>query len=63
MNETMSDAGLNIINTLCIECVNYNGAEECRAFPEGIPSDILNGSFVHDKPHEGDNGIQFEPIA
>lgn len=33
----------------------------CNAFPEGIPSEILNNEFDHREPHEGDRDIQFEP--
>ncbi len=32
----------------------------CKAFPTGIPEEILTGEFDHHKPFEGDNGIQFE---
>lgn len=34
----------------------------CDAFPSQIPEDIFNGTFIHDKPYPGDNGIQYEPI-
>lgn len=33
---------------------------QCRAFPKGIPTEILVGDFVHTSPYPGDNGIQFE---
>jgi hypothetical protein len=53
----------------CFKCKHFDTENEvaglwCKAFPddEGIPDDIASGSFIHDKPHEGDNGIQFEPI-
>jgi len=48
----------------CIECKYHNKKQwvTCNAFPDGIPFDILNGEFDHNKKHDGDNGIQFEPI-
>lgn len=35
---------------------------KCRAFPDGIPDEILNGFNDHRKPYKGDSGIQFELI-
>ena len=32
----------------------------CKAFPNGIPPDILFGTVDHHVPHKGDNGIQYE---
>ena len=48
----------------CIECKYHNKKQwvTCNAFPDGIPFDILNGEFDHNKKHDGDHGIQFEPI-
>ncbi len=35
----------------------------CNAFPNGIPSEIIDGLNEHTKPLEGqDNNIIFEPI-
>ena len=61
MIPTLDDTCLNIINTICIKCRNYTGGGTCTAFPEDIPNDILDGSFIHTKPYPGDHGIQFEP--
>jgi len=34
----------------------------CRAFPKGIPQDLLSAKIPHDENVEGDNGIKFTPI-
>mgnify|MGYP003114413880 FL=1 len=53
----------------CLNCVHLfkkevNGmkipADKCKAFPDGIPVDILTGGIDHHSPIEGDNGIQYE---
>jgi hypothetical protein len=32
----------------------------CKAFPDGIPSEIAYGDNKHLKPYPGDNGIQYK---
>ena len=53
---------MNKKNTSCIDCIHFNRKtwNSCKAFPKGIPPDIVMGYFEHTKPHKGDNGIQFE---
>ena len=34
----------------------------CKAFPGGIPDEILTGKFDHHKPYKGDKDIQFKAI-
>jgi len=49
--------------TPCVECKHLAPAGwTCHAFPEGIPSAILEGENDHTEPFEGDNGIQFEKV-
>lgn len=52
--------------TLCSECKHLfkskKGMPSCRAYPNGIPREILTLEADHTKPYKGDNGIQFEPI-
>ena len=54
----------NFNNPLCNNCKQYTGYANCKAFPEGIPDDILTGEFDHTKKHpEQKNDILFEPIT
>lgn len=46
----------------CGNCIHLLKERKCKAFKEGIPTDILIGKNNHRKPFKGDNGIQFEPI-
>lgn len=47
---------------LCLICKHfYYGkfGRKCKAFPRGIPREILTNEFDHHYPHPKDNGIQF----
>jgi hypothetical protein len=50
----------------CLECKHFNSIDNdklsCKAFPDGIPIDIITGK-PHTKPtKQQDNKIVFEPI-
>lgn len=48
--------------TVCINCKNYLNDLTCKAFPNGIPNEILNTSNDHSKPlPDQQNDIVFEP--
>ena len=32
----------------------------CKAYPEGIPMEIVSNKIDHRKPYNGDNGIRYE---
>ena len=52
-------------NITCIKCDRLRSdclTAVCKAFPSGIPIDIIEEGFNHKKPFPGDNGIRFEPI-
>jgi len=53
-----------IETVMCAGCEHWKAVkgQACAAFPDGIPSEIINGHFDHRKPHVGDHGIQFRPI-
>ena len=45
----------------CLMCKHDHANGACDAFPSGVPLDILTNEHDHHKPHDGDNGILFEP--
>lgn len=48
---------------ICFLCKHYNGGARytCKAFPKGIPEEILFGKSEHEKPlPEQTNDIIFE---
>jgi len=49
-------------NNICYRCNNYYWMGKCKAFPEGIPDEIMMGKLIHNKPYKGDKGIIFDPL-
>jgi hypothetical protein len=51
---------------LCLTCVHYGrppvGGLPCKAFPKGIPDDILSSKVIHTAPYPGDHGIRYQPV-
>ena len=50
-----------VFEVQCAVCRHRRDNKTCRAFPSGIPKEILSGEHDHRKPYPGDHGIQFEP--
>lgn len=50
-----------MIKFQCFICKHFKGLLTCEAYPERIPSEILE-FFDHRKHFEGDNGIRYEPM-
>lgn len=52
----------------CLQCRHVEWEKEmkthltCKAYPEGIPKEIIYGIVDHTRPHRGDGGVQFESI-
>jgi hypothetical protein len=46
----------------CIQCKHHNKDKwgTCKAYPKGIPFEIVSGAVGHVEPYKGDNGIRFE---
>ena len=47
----------------CEACSHFGFDGTCKAFPDGIPIDILGGVHDHREPYPGDNGIRFEQAS
>ena len=48
----------------CIVCEHSQAYDEpgrCKAFPNGIPKELLTEDILHDKPYPGDGGLRYEP--
>lgn len=58
--DRMNDAEFKQVS--CWTCAHKNPkSNTCKAFPNGIPKAIANGSVTHEEPYPGDNGITYEP--
>lgn len=53
---------MSIPMPICTVCKHYDRESQtlrCAAFPDGIPSNILQSKVDHRQAVDGDNGIQF----
>jgi hypothetical protein len=48
---------------ICYRCKWFDGSDvwTCKAYPEGIPDEIIFSGVDHRKPYKGDYGTYFEP--
>lgn len=44
---------------VCTRLVNEADSLICTAYPDGIPTAILNSEVDHRRPYTGDHGLQF----
>lgn len=44
---------------ICFSCDHRRSVLTCKAFPDGIPQEILRGDVMHTSPYPGDHGIVF----
>ena len=73
----MKTMGAPIVPRQCVICIHFDGMKLvedepglesdciliCKAFPNGIPDEIADDIFDHQKPFPNDNGIRFEKIV
>lgn len=56
------------LKVFCLNCKHFQkpkkGGElfKCKAFPNGIPMELLTGEVAHTRPYSGDKGVRFEAI-
>ena len=59
-----SELAKPFISPLCLVCDHvddFDKPKTCKAFPEGIPSEILSGDFVHTKKYKKET-VLFAPV-
>lgn len=54
---------MEAVDLICFKCKHFNKfGLGCKAFPEGIPDEIISGENEHKEPlPEQKNNIVFEP--
>jgi len=60
----MADDGIGFItigSAICNRCTYISkDGQRCKAFPKGIPAEILGGKVSHRRAYPGDHGIQYK---
>ncbi len=63
MRTPIVERGDTFNHPICNRCKHYNQDGTCRAFPDRIPDEILDGENDHSKPlPEQDNELVFVEI-
>lgn len=57
---TTSPPGLNLGRPLPLIDTYLLRNQICESFPNGIPPEIIRGTFDHRYPHPGDSGVLYE---
>lgn len=52
----------DFILSQCAFCTRKQPGTRCKAFPDGIPAEILQNRFDHRLNYPGDNGVTFEAL-
>ncbi len=47
----------------CSGCAHANADNTCKAYPDGIPLEIVSGEHDHTEPYPGDNGMRYKVKA
>jgi hypothetical protein len=57
---SVENASRMSISEECASCVHFSrNCPACRAFPNGIPEDILSGRVSHEDEYDGDGGYRY----
>ena len=53
----------DLVVSQCTFCANRSpDGTRCKAFPKGIPTDVLHNRHDHSDPYPGDSGIRYQPV-
>ena len=57
-----SELWVPLFSDVCSMCKHWfvKPGGKCKAFPDGIPTEIWEGKNKHTEPYGGDHGLQFE---
>ena len=63
VNFTIVGNASNLTVSQCTFCTHRSpDGTKCRAFPKGIPVEILFNEHDHSTAYQGDNGVLYQPV-